>query len=101
MEKTQKIYTLCGPRPASADRDTVTFENVKVMPTKEATSYDVCYCAFDCFDPSRWQRVPGALETEPAVTESARARSYILAQQRTSDTKRWSEARSGHPRCRR
>merc|ERR1719460_319039 len=67
LEKTQKIYTLCGPRPASADRDTVTFENVKVMPTKEATSYDVCYCAFDCFDPSRWQRVPGALETEPAV----------------------------------
>merc|ERR1719506_2299565 len=29
--------------------------------------YEVCYCEFDCFDPVRWQKVPGTIST-PAST---------------------------------
>ena len=38
-----------------------------IMPSTAAMDYEVCYCEFDCFDPVRWQKVPGKLST-PAST---------------------------------
>jgi hypothetical protein len=62
-----KIYTFCGPRPTTASPDAISFDGIKITQTSEETSYKVCYCAFDCFEPSRWQVVPELLTVPGSV----------------------------------
>jgi hypothetical protein len=62
-----KIYTFCGPRPTTASPDAITFEGIKITQAAETTEYKVCYCAFDCFEPARWQVVPETLTVPGSV----------------------------------
>ena len=45
----------------------VTFEGIKISRADEDRTYKVCYCAFDCFEPSRWQAVPGTIAVKASV----------------------------------
>jgi hypothetical protein len=67
VENPQTVYTLCGPRPSATTATTLELSGVSIMPTTTAADYEVCYCEFDCFDPVRWQKVPGKIST-PAST---------------------------------
>merc|ERR1719399_1250247 len=62
-----KIYTFCGPRPATATPDAITYDGIKITQAMVDMEYKVCYCAFDCFEPSRWQIVPGTLAVPASV----------------------------------
>jgi len=67
VENPQTVYTLCGPRPTVSTASSLEYAGVSIMPSTMAMDYEVCYCEFDCFDPVRWQKVPGKLST-PAST---------------------------------
>merc|ERR1719473_737223 len=62
-----KIYTFCGPRPTTATPDAITYEGIKITQAGMDTAYKVCYCAFDCFEPTRWQVVPEMLTVPGSV----------------------------------
>merc|ERR1719506_3028820 len=67
VSTTETVYTLCGPRPSKTTDTTLELAGVTIMPSTMAMDYEVCYCEFDCFDPVRWQKVPGASQ-RPATT---------------------------------
>jgi hypothetical protein len=62
-----KVYTFCGPRPSAADADSATFSGIKISRADEDRTYKVCYCAFDCFEPSRWQEAPTRLAVAGSI----------------------------------
>jgi hypothetical protein len=67
VDKPETVYTLCGPRPSTTTASGLSLSGVSIMPSTESMDYEVCYCEFDCFDPVRWQKVPGMITT-PAST---------------------------------
>jgi len=63
----EKVSTLCGPRPVAASVTGVTFGGITLGRASTDRSYDVCYCALDCVEAFRWQKVPGSLEVPASV----------------------------------
>jgi hypothetical protein len=51
------VYTFCGPKPTSSTPKSATFGGIEVTAMTMEMGYDVCYCAYDCFDAVRWQKV--------------------------------------------
>merc|ERR550514_680608 len=80
-----KIYTFCGPRPATATPDAISFDGIKITQAETETSYKVCYCAFDCFEPSRWQVVPELLTVPGSVFIWETAPGTILRKTETNE----------------
>jgi hypothetical protein len=85
-----KVYTFCGPRPSTkeahkATAHSVTFEGIKISRADEDRTYKVCYCAFDCFEPSRWQSVPGTIEVKASVFSWATEPAVIYRKDRIDD----------------
>jgi hypothetical protein len=58
---------LCGPAPTEASTSAVTFAGVSISRAEVDREYDVCYCALDCSELARWQKVPGALKVPASV----------------------------------
>merc|ERR1719487_2870184 len=85
-----KVYTFCGPRPSTkeahkATAGSVTFDGIKITRADEDRTYKVCYCAFDCFEPSRWQAVPGTIEVKASVFSWATEPVEIYRKERIDD----------------
>jgi len=60
--RSQDVFTVCSTRPAARAADSVTFANLVLAPSSEASEYSVCYCpGTSCADPAQWLRVPGTL----------------------------------------
>jgi len=72
---------VCSTRPALRTADSVTFANLVLAPSAQASEYAVCYCpGTSCADPAQWLRVPGTLraatprftfEVQPAARGTA------------------------------
>ena len=45
----------------------------------------MCYCAFDCFEPSRWQSVPGSIDVKASVFSWATEPEVIYRKDRIDD----------------
>jgi hypothetical protein len=73
-----KVSTLCGPKPTSATVSTATFSGLTVGRANVDRSYDVCYCAVDCVETYRWQKVPGSLDVPASVHKWASSPETVL-----------------------
>jgi hypothetical protein len=65
--REELVYTICSPRPLSADAESLSFGPITITASSEDVRYKVCYCASQCYEPSSYQEVPGRLSMTKSV----------------------------------